>query len=244
MLTQLTFVVDYLKRRKGTGNEPQVKTLDDILSHLSLLGKSDEYKRRMADRLRSHPRIQWIPDPNLSEQTWRSGTYVHRPLIPGVRDKESLVAYLRKRAAATVPGADPSKVDENEDPRGLSVKDLKDGWPDCEEDVAALEKAHRILVVRTKKDNHPRLVWADDPEEAEPVEPDYGVWFHRVELPAKSDIGRRLKDVGQKSSSEDPKPKVVQQSKTVKKRVQKRPGKLTNIHMEKLLKNYSEYTKP
>ncbi|KIE03600.1 Transcription initiation factor TFIIE, beta subunit, partial [Metarhizium majus ARSEF 297] len=218
--TQMAFAVEYLKKK----GEP--KSITEIIDHLSLRGYSEEHKRELTEGLRGHPRVEWKPDASLSEQTWKTGTYSYRPIILNVKDGTSLLAYLQRKTDAS----------------GVSVKDLKDGWPDCEETLASLEKQHKVLVVRTKKDNFPRYVWADDPSLHNSVQPEFQVMWHRVPIPSVDDMHRKLVNVGQKPTSEDP--LKIQQAagnkpKVQKKRASKRTGKATNVHMAHLLQDFS-----
>lgn len=219
--TQMTFAVEYLKK-KG----PDAKSIKDIIDHLSLRSQSEEHKKELTEGLRRHPRVDWKPDAKLREQTWQSGTYAHRPIIPGVRDSTSLLGHLQ------------NKVDSS----GTSVKDLKDGWPDCEDTLASLEKQQKILVVRTKKDNLPRYVWADDASLHYPVQAEFKSMWSRVPLPSLDDMHRKLVSVGQKPTSEDP-GKInmggPSKAKVQKKRGMKKSGKSTNTHMAHLMQDYS-----
>lgn len=218
--TQMTFAVEYLKKK----GEP--KSIRDIIDHLSLRSQSDDHKKELTEGLRRHPRVEWHFDPKLSEQDWQSGTYEHRPIIPGVRDATSLLAHLQRKTDAS----------------GVSVKDLKDGWPDCEDTLARLESAHKILVVRTKKDNFPRYVWADDASLHYSVQPEFRVMWSRVQLPSLDDMHRKLVAVGQKPTSEDPRKMAANgagKPKVQKKRAGKRIGKVTNVHMQHLMQDYS-----
>ncbi|PHH78540.1 hypothetical protein CDD82_3007 [Ophiocordyceps australis] len=219
--TQMTFAVEYLKKK----GEP--KSATDIIDHLSLRSHADEHKRELIEGLRGHPRVEWKPNASLKEQSWRTGTYSHRPIIPGVRDATSLLAHLQRKS----------------DSSGVSVKDLKDGWPDCDETLASLERQHRILVVRTKKDGLARYVWLDDPSLHHPVEAEFQSMWQRVNLPSLDDMHRRLVSVGQKPTSEDPRKANQANSgakpKAQKKRAGKRAGKATNVHMAHLMQDYS-----
>jgi hypothetical protein len=159
--TQMTFAVEHLKKK----GEP--RAVNDILGFLSLTNHPEEHKRELIESLRGHPRVDWKPDASLSEQTWRTGTYEHRPIIPGVKDGTSLLAHLQRKTDAS----------------GVSVRDLKDGWPDCEDTLAALEAEHKVLVVRTKKDNFPRFVWPNDPSLHHTVEAEFQSMWHRVPIP-------------------------------------------------------------
>jgi transcription initiation factor TFIIE subunit beta len=218
VLAQMTYVVEWLKGK----DEP--KTLHEILGHLSIQNRSEDQQAKFAEHIRRNARIQWLPDPSLSEQTWRSGTYAHKPTIPNVRNKTQLLGYLQKQ----------------QDAAGVSVKDLKDGWPDCEAAIDELEKDHRLLVVRTKKDNHARTIWSNDPTLVHHVDPEFQAMWLRVEVPSVDNIVQRLTAVGQKPASEDPRLKIQNQPKVEKKkkRQQRRPGKSTNTHMQHLLKEY------
>lgn len=218
LLAQVTYVIDWLKQK----DEP--KTMQDILEYVSARSKSAEEQEEFARSVRGSPRIQWHPDPSANEQTWYSGTYTHRPVIPNVKSKTQLLGYLQKRI----------------DMRGVPVKDLKDGWPACEAAIDELEKENRLLVVRWKKDNHPRTIWINDPSLVHHVDPEFRTLWHKVEVPSLDAIVQRLSAVGQKPTSEDPRLKVVSAPKVEKKkRSSRRPGKSTNTHMEHLLKDYS-----
>lgn len=217
-LTQITYAIEFLKKK----DEP--KTFQEIMEYLSHMHAGLEYKQTMAKILKRHPSVRYVADPNIKIQKWDSGTYVHRPKI-NVRSKLDLIGYLQKRA----------------DAQGVSVKDLKDGWPDCEKPIDELEAEHKILVTRTKKDNHARMVWANDPSLVHPVDPEFQVMWHKTELPSVDDLVRKLIDAGQKPTSEDPSKRVkaAPKPKEKKKKAPRKGGRTTNTHMEHLLKDYS-----
>jgi transcription initiation factor TFIIE subunit beta len=219
IISQMAYAVSWL-RQKG---EPQ--TCVDVLGYLSATARPEKEQEFFVDQMRRHPQIQWIPDPSLSEQTWRSGTYAHRPAIPDVRTKTQLLAYLQKKTDAS----------------GVSVKELKDGWPECEAAITELEAEHKVLVVRAKKDGAAKMVWLDDASLFHEVEPQLKLLWARVELPSVENIVPKLVAAQQKPASEDPRIKASQAPKQdkKKKRVQRKSGKSTNTHMEHLLKDYS-----
>lgn len=220
--TQMTFAVDKLKKDRKS------MTLTDLINHLSIQNQPEEHRKALSEGLRRHPRVEWKPDASLSEQTWLTGTYKHRPLIPDVHDATTLLAHLQRKTDAS----------------GLSVKDLKDGWPDCEDTLTNLEKQHKILVVRTKKDNLPRYVWPNDASLHYSVQPEFQTMWHRVPLPSLDDMHRKLVNVGQKPTSEDPHKLVMgagAKAKVQKRRAGKRATKATNEHMTHLLQDYSKF---
>ncbi|KAF4966077.1 hypothetical protein FSARC_6203 [Fusarium sarcochroum] len=217
--TQMTFAVEYLKKKGDT------KSITEIIDHLSLRGYDEEHKRQLAESLRGHPRVDWKPDASLSEQTWKTGSYAHRPIIPGVKSATTLLAHLQAKTDAS----------------GVSVKDLKDGWPDCEDTISSLERQHKILVVRTKKDNLPRYVWPNDASLHHSVQPEFMAMWQRVQLPPLDEMHRKLVSVGQKPTSEDPRKAKEGQGKpkVQKRRKGNRIGKATNVHMAHLMQDYS-----
>jgi transcription initiation factor TFIIE subunit beta len=215
--TQVTYIIEFLKK-KG-----EAKTFNEILQYLSQMHCTEQQKRTLAGIMRKHGRIQWIPDESLKQQPWSSGKFKHRPIID-VRTKDQLLAYLQRKA----------------DAQGVSVKDLKDGWPDCEGPISELERVHKLLVTRTKKDGHARMVWANDSSLYHNVEPEFVQMWQKIELPAPDDLVRKLIDAGQKPASEDPSKRVKAAPKTKekKKRPPRKGGRTTNVHMEHLLRDY------
>jgi len=218
--TQVTYVIEFLKKK----DEP--KTFREILEYLSQVHVDEAQKQLIAKILRKHESVQWIPDPQLKTQSWDSGTFKHRPLI-NVRTKAELISFLQSKP----------------DARGVAVKELKDGWPDCEEAINELEEQHKILVTRTKKDNHARMVWINDPTLIHPIEPEFQVMWHKIspELPSVDDLVRKLLDAGQKPASEDPSKRIkaAPKPKEKKRKAPRKGGRTTNTHMQHLLNDYS-----
>ncbi|KAG7047591.1 transcription initiation factor IIE subunit beta [Colletotrichum scovillei] len=218
VFTQMQYALEWLKGK----DEP--KTATEIFDHLGQTRSTDKHKQQLVEGMRRHPRIQWVPDPKMSEQTWRTGTYVHRPIIPGVKDKMTLLRHLQSKR----------------DAEGTNVKDLKDGWPDCDQALMELEREHKILIVKTKKEQHPRAIWLDDATLHHHVDDEFKRMWNVVEVPSTDDIVKKLVSVGQKPASADPSTiKKVDSKKQQKKRAVRRTGKTTNTHMEHLLKDYS-----
>lgn len=216
--TQVTYVIEFLKKKD------ERKNFQEILQYLGQMNVNERKKRLIAKILRQHDRVRWTPDPDLKIQTWDSGYFEHRPIIH-VRSEKDLLGYLQK-----MPNA-----------QGVSVKDLKDGWPDCDTAIDKLEKEYRILVTRTKKDNHARMVWSNDPTLVHQIDPEFQVMWHKVELPSVDELVRKLLDASQKPASEDPSKRIkaAPKVKEKKKRAPRSGGKTTNTHMAHLLKDFS-----
>ncbi|KAI1422536.1 hypothetical protein F5Y12DRAFT_608282 [Xylaria sp. FL1777] len=225
MMTQLTYVVDFLKAKRAP------KTLQEVLDHLTLHNLPEQQQRIFVNLMHKHSRIDHIPPPKTKgaaggdqQPAWRGGKYQFKAKIPGVHSKTTLLEHLQHKTDAS----------------SLSVKDLKDGWPDCDQAITELENEHKILVVRTKKDNHAKFVWLDDPRLSHAVDPEFLNMWHRIELPAPDDMVRKLLALGQKPASEAPQNNAKAPTKAAKKRKTTRPPKhQSNAHMAHLLKDYS-----
>ncbi|KAJ2899144.1 Transcription initiation factor TFIIE beta subunit [Zalerion maritima] len=222
MLALMGGAVDFLKSKKG---EPQ--TVEQITNYLSM--RDEDKIKELVQGMRAHRGIHHAEpeasDPGLvaGMEEWRLGTYAYRAKIPGVKDKLSLLEYLRKRTEAI----------------GVSVKDIKDGWPDCDKAILELEKEHQLLVVRTKKDNHARLVWLDVKSLHHKVEAEVAAQWYNIQLPSVDDMPRELLKEGQKPSSHEPRGNKPMFNKQQKKKAARKTAKLTNTHMADLFQDYS-----
>ncbi|KAI8960432.1 transcription initiation factor IIE, beta subunit [Daldinia sp. FL1419] len=183
--TQLTFAVDFLKAKRSP------KPLQEILDHLTLQHLSEDQQRAFVYNLRNHSRVQFNPVPKSKGSSgqppeWRTGTYEYRAKLPGVVSKVKLLEYLQQR----------------KDQAGVSIKDIKDGWPDCEGPIVELMNEHKILVMRTKKDGYLRYVWLDMPELHHEVDKEFKLMWNQEPLPSVDEMPRKLKALGQKATSE------------------------------------------
>ncbi|KAI9806608.1 MAG: hypothetical protein M1825_006065 [Sarcosagium campestre] len=212
--TQVTYAVEYLKSKETH------QTLSHVLGYLSL--KSAESRRNIATILKRHERVEYHADP--ANSSWDAGTYRFRP-IHNIRSGTELLRYLQTQPTA----------------QGLSVRELKDGWSGAEEAITALESRHQILVTRNKKDNHARMVWANDASLTQNVEPEFQVLWFRIALPPRDAVPHELEKAGLKPTSDDPATRVAAPQNLGKKK-QKKPrkgGRTTNLHMQGILRDYS-----
>lgn len=213
-MTQVTYALEYLKSKET----PQ--TLAQIVSYLGL--KTLESQQSIAMILKRHDRVEYQKDGTNTH--WSAGTYRFRPLH-NIRTATGLLAYLQNQPTA----------------QGLSVRELKEGWVGAEEAIDLLESKNQILVTRNKKDNHAKMVWANDPSLTQHVDPEFqSLWF-KVSLPSKEDLPREMEKLGLKPTSADPSSVVVAAPKEKQKK-QKKPrkgGRTTNLHMAGILRDYS-----
>lgn len=136
------------------------------------------------------------------------------------------------------------KVLENQPTfQGLSVKQLQDGWNGCLPTIQQLEADNRIIVYKTKKENSPRHIWLNVgglQVEGRMDEEFYNMWA-KVRVPQGPDLLKALEDNGMKPTSVDPDSIKSKKNAPIQQRKQKKPrrGKITNVHMKGILKDYS-----
>lgn len=123
--------------------------------------------------------------------------------------------------------------------KGISCKELKDGWPQCDETINDLEEESKILVLRTKKDKTPRYVWYNNGGELNRIDEDFVKMWENVQLPQFAELPRKLQDLGLKPASVDPATIKRQTTRVETKKKRQRRGKITNTHMAGILKDYS-----
>ncbi|CAR27594.1 hypothetical protein ZYGR_0N00760 [Zygosaccharomyces rouxii] len=124
--------------------------------------------------------------------------------------------------------------------KGISCKELKDGWPQCDETINELEEDSKILVLRTKKDRTPRYVWYNNGPELDRIGEDFVLMWENVQLPQFAELPRKLQDLGLKPASVDPATVKRQTTRVEVKKKRQRRGKITNTHMAGVLKDYSQ----
>ncbi|KAI4131277.1 MAG: hypothetical protein LQ338_001302 [Usnochroma carphineum] len=211
IMTQITYAIEYLK----TKNTPQ--SISDILSYLSLQTREQSYKAAIEKILRSHEKVNYQP---ASEGT--PALFSFRP-AHNIRSADSLLSHLQSQHTA----------------QGLSVKELRDGWPDAEDAITRLEAGGKLLVTRNKKDNHARMVWLNDPSLNFEVDEEFQNIWHRIKLPEPGALADELEKEGLTPANKNriaKKPVKVQEKQ---KRKPRSGGRTTNVHMAGILRDYS-----
>ena len=123
---------------------------------------------------------------------------------------------------------------------GLAVKELKDGYPNVEEDLKTLEAQGHVLVIRGKKDGLPRMVWYNDPKLNVSISEEFKEIYHKLRVPDAGDLPKELEKAGMTPASVDPrsiKRVVVDKEKKKKGR---RWGRITNTHLVGILRDYNQ----
>ena len=124
--------------------------------------------------------------------------------------------------------------------KGVKVADLKDGWSGCMQAIAQLEAENRILVLRNKKENAPRLIWANLGGQLDMIDPEFKDMWGAVKVPEGDNLYQALIDQLLKPTGADPTLVKKQVKKEEKKQKKARRGKITNTHMKGILKDYSQ----
>ena len=212
VMTQITYALNHLKAK----DTPQ--RLDDILSYLSLHNESAKTKGVIKVILEQHEKVVFDP-----RGFGGRGTYAWRPPL-AIRSDDQLLAHLQAQTTA----------------RGVLVKDLLEGWAGAGPAIRRLENEKKLLVVRNKKDDQARMVWADDPSLAQVIEPEFRELWHKIKLPDAEQLQDDLRKADLLPTNKAAAPKAaapVQQKKAKKPR---RSGKVTNAHMTQFLRDYSK----
>lgn len=215
IMTQVIYAIDYLK----TKNAPLV--MHDILSYLSLQYTDSGYKQTIHRILRHHDKVEYDPKGANGD-----GTFRFRP-IHNIRTGDQLLKFLQSQPTA----------------QGLNVRELRDGWPNVEETINDLESERKLLVTRNKKDDHAKMVWANDPSLRQHIDEEFRVIWEKIRVPDEETVTAELEKAGLATTS---KSKIVKNRPKVEQKKTKKPrkgGKTTNTHMTGILRDYSHLKK-
>lgn len=209
--TKVVYAVDRLKEKF-----PQSLTFSDLLSYaFNAAEQADE------DQVRSFR--QFLKVNTKVTYNEANKTYRFRPHLD-ISNGDELLAYFQKQ----------------ESTQGIEVRKLKEGWPDCDTAINDLERQHKLLVLRNKKDQHPRMVWADDASLNAPLDEEFVQLWSSISIPnQKDDVVKQLQAMGHTTTGEIVKNvAAVAPVKKVKKT--RRGAKITNQHMQGMLRDYSD----
>lgn len=174
---------------------------------------SGDVTKRLLPLLREIDRIRYDPQKQTLE-------YMS---LHDIRSADDLLNFLRHQPTF----------------KGTPVKELRDGWLGCMEAIQSLEDDGKVLVLRNKKENAARLVWANLGGEIGTIDEEFVDMWNKIKVPDHDQLYQALVDQLLKPTGADPniiKKKPQQQEKKQKKA---RRGKITNTHMKGILKDYS-----
>ncbi|KAI5287255.1 hypothetical protein KEM54_006121 [Ascosphaera aggregata] len=212
-MTQVMLAVEYLKKRAAP------LAFVDVASYLSLEQHGyDEQHARIVERiLQTHPRIEF--DPAGADGR---GTFRFKP-PHNIRTPNELLQALQSRPTG----------------HGMAVAELKEGWPDVVTDVNRLEKEGKLLVIRNKKEDFPKMVWPNDPSLITHFDPEFIQIWEKTKVPDPDTVIEELEKAGITPTNKN---KVVKAKPKLEKKKTKRTrrgGKVTNTHMAGVLRDYS-----
>lgn len=224
LLAQVHNAVHYLKDKNF-----RPVTFDDLIGYLSLPHDAQKKVPLIKQALKGHDRTEYIP---ASLAPSGKESFKYRPIHP-VTNAEELKVFLAAQPTA----------------QGIFAKDLKDGWPDAFTALDELEKEGHVILTRMKKDNSPRMVWADAPDFhilnpktqlPEHVSQDFCDVWNKTKLPAnENDTRSELEKAGLTPTSAVKEVVKADGGKKQRKKVVRKGGKTTNSHMQNVLKDYN-----
>ena len=213
IMTQVLFAIEHMKS-KGVPLR-----FVDIVSYLSLQHRAHDqgYVQALRRILQMHEKVEYDPSGANGE-----GTFSFRP-PHNIRTPEQLLQKLQVQKTAA----------------GMSVRELREGWPNVEDVINQLEKEGKLLVTRNKKDDHAKMIWANDPSLIEHFDDEFKQIWEKIKIPDAQAVKEELEKAGitptNKNKVVKPRPKL--ENKKVKK--PRRSGKTTNTHMMGILRDYS-----
>lgn len=213
IMTQVIFAIEHMKS-KGVPLK-----FGDIVSYLSLQHRANDqgYVQALRSILQMHDKVQYDPRGANGE-----GTFAFRP-PHNIRSAEQLLQKLQAQSTGA----------------GMSVRELREGWPNVEETINKLEKEGKLLVTRNKKDDHAKMVWANDPSLIQEFDEEFKHIWEKIRVPDAQTVKEELEKAGITPTNKN---KVVKARPKVENRKVKKPrrsGKTTNTHMMGILRDYS-----
>jgi hypothetical protein len=154
---------------------------------------------------RKHSSVNWNP---------KTGQYRYQPPYD-ISTATELLQFLQEQELA----------------KPIPVEELKKGWADCVVEINKLDKEHKIIVLRHKKDQSPRMIWANDPTLYAEIDKENVEKWHKISLPNPDDIRIELGKMSSKAAGQAPKPINAPQAKTKGPKKSRRGVKVTNTHM-------------
>lgn len=213
IMTQVLFAIEHMK----TKNVPL--KFNDIVSYLSLQQRAQDqaYLHALRSILQVHEKVNYDPKGANGE-----GTFNFRP-PHNIRSAEQLLQKLQSQPTGA----------------GMSVRELREGWPNVEEAINDLEKEGKVLVTRNKKDDHAKMVWANDPSLVQHFDNEFRQIWEKIKIPDQQTVIEELEKAGitPTSKNKDVKPRPKIEQKKVKK--PRKSGRTTNTHMIGVLRDYS-----
>ncbi|KAJ9299794.1 hypothetical protein DTO271G3_2678 [Paecilomyces variotii] len=213
IMTQVLFAIEHMKA-KGVPLK-----FSDIVSYLSLQHRANDqgYIHALRSILQVHEKVQYDPKGANGE-----GTFSFRP-PHNIRNAEQLLKKLQSQPTAA----------------GMNVRELREGWPNVEDTINQLEKEGKLLVTRNKKDDHAKMVWANDPSLVQRFDDEFKQIWEKIKVPDQQTVTEELEKAGITPTNKNKVVKARPKFEMKKTKKPRRSGKTTNTHMMGILRDYS-----
>jgi len=153
-----------------------------------------------------------------------------------INPNNGLYSWKREYQARTPEQLLAEIRSKGRDGGGLSVKSLKEGFPDVVQHIEEHEKKGSVMVTRATKDNQPKYVfWNEITEEqgGKRVDDEFRKLWDELQTPAEADLLKALEREGLQATASEVLPvKQVPNKKGKKPKAGNRVGKITNTHIE------------
>ena len=217
LLTQVNYAISHLKSKpQGTA-----LSFDDILSYLSLQHESEERKAVLLHCFEHNPSMLYDP-----AGLGGKGSFAFKPKHD-IHDAAQLLRKLQSQQTF----------------QGFPGKGLEEGWPNYREALNDLERENKVLILAAKKDGVPRMIWPDDPTLSHSIDGEFKDMWSRIKLPDPESTATELERNGLMPTNKFKKVKTAPKAPERKTKKAKRSGKITNYHMQDILKDYSHKRK-
>ncbi|KAL3475434.1 hypothetical protein BJX99DRAFT_229591 [Aspergillus californicus] len=213
IMTQVVFAIEHMK------NKGVPLTFSDLVSYLSLQHRVNDqgYIQALRSILQMHEKVQFDPSGANGD-----GTFSFRP-PHNIRTAEQLLQKLQAQSTGV----------------GMNVRELREGWPNVEDTINQLEREGKLLVTRNKKDDHAKMVWANDPSLIEHFDEEFKAIWEKIKIPDQQIVKEELDKAGILPTSKNKILKVRPKVEHKKVKKPRRSGKTTNTHMMGVLRDYS-----
>ncbi|KAG9096993.1 hypothetical protein FRC06_008122 [Ceratobasidium sp. 370] len=184
--------------------------LEDLGAHAGV--PDAEHDSVLVKALNEHERV--VFDPRLKLYTWRPDFQV--------KDKHTVLGEVTRHARG---GA------------GISIKALRESWTGAVQAVEELEKEGLVLVTRSARDDHMKMVFRNDltPEQGgKKVDDEFCKLWHELVVPPEADMLKSLESEGLQITATESSAKTTgtQKKKGKKSAPRQRPVKITNTHLQ------------
>lgn len=207
--TNVIYAIDRLKE-KSPNSIPE----EELVAYVLPAGRRDDTHQIALFR-------QFLALNEKVDHDPKTKSYKFRP-THDIFTADDLLSALQKQTTAT----------------GINVRELKDGWPEVEDTIDKLEAQHKLLVTRNRKDNHPRMVWIDDPTLNAPLDEEFKKIWENVQVLQHKEVIPILEKEGFHPAGTVAEPKKV--APVQKKKAKRKSTKFTNTHMKGQLRDFSK----